>query len=441
MEYVVVFVGGALAAVSALLIGYFRYVSLLRAEQRQVRTWDAQLKAESADLGQKARTLAEKQSQLNEGIAAFEARRVKYDDLVRENSGLKQDCFNLSVQLKKMELDHAALAKRQDEIDHKANELAGRYLKESVSWIGAKLNANNFSSCKQRLLNVIGACRSIGFGVPADQERELVQDLQKCFEQAVRDEYAREEQARIKVQIREEEKLARERAKEDEELERETQEADRIVQDAAREVELMRAAMEKALKETQDEHNVEVEFYKMKLQEAEEKRTLAEAKRAEAEANRQRAISLAQLTKTGCVYVISNIGSFGEGVFKVGMTRRLNREERVEELSNASVPFPFDVQMMIRCDDAPSLENAIHRELRKQRVNKANPRKEFFRVDLDSLRRLAESLNGKVIEFNPVPEAEQYRETIGMSDNDAEEYEKAYGSVMADTDASNGDEE
>ena len=163
----------------------------------------------------------------------------------------------------------------------------------------------------------------------------------------------------------------------------------------------------------------------------------------EAEAKHQRAISQAQLTKVGCVYVISNIGSFGEGVFKIGMTRRVKPEERVEELSNASVPFPFDVQMMIKCDDAPSFENAIHRELHKQRMNKtkAASRKEFFRVDLDSVRTIVESLNGKVYEFHPVPKAEQYRETIDMPDDIAEIYERTYESVMGDGRDSLADEE
>ena len=100
-----------------------------------------------------------------------------------------------------MERDHAAIIQRQDEINGKSDALAARYLKESVSWVGDKLNPNNFSTCKQRLLNVIGACRSIGFDVPEKQEQELIQNLQRDFEQAVRDQFAREEQARIKRRL------------------------------------------------------------------------------------------------------------------------------------------------------------------------------------------------------------------------------------------------
>jgi hypothetical protein len=423
MEYVVVFLGGAAAAASVLLIGYFRYFRLLRAKQRRVEDWNDRLLADFATLKQRTKEILEKERQAEEAvaarfeyqakeIAAFEARKVKYDEIVRENSGLKQDCFNLSVQLKKTERDHAVLSRRQDEIDMKANGLAARYLKESVSWIGDKLNPNNFSSCKQRLLNVIGACRSIGFDVPEAQERELVQNLQNDFEQAVRDEFARQEQARIKSQIREEEKLARE--------------SDRQIKDAEREKAAIQSALEKALKETHDEHSAEVELLKARLKEAEQKS--------------QRAISQAQLTKAGHVYVLSNIGSFGEGVYKIGMTRRLEWEDRVRELGDASVPFPFDVHMMISCDDAPTLENALHRELHKQRVNRVNFRKEFFRVDFDSIRRIVEARHGSV-EYHAEPEALQYRESMSMPDEDFDFIENTVESVVGNADGSLGDDE
>ncbi len=429
MEYFVLFLAGAAAAASALLIGYFGYVRLVQTEKQRVQSWNNRLKTESADLDrQKLEQAHRKQASdeaiatqiydlenrkksFNEAIADFESRKIKYDELAQENSGLKQDCFNLSVQLKKMERDHATLAQIQDEIDEKANGFADRYLKESVSWIGSKLNPNNFSSCKQRLLNVIGACRSIGFDVPEVQERELVQNLQNDFEQAVRDEFARQEQARIKAQIREEEKLARE--------------IDKQIKDAEREKAAIQTALKKALRETKDEHSAEVELLKTRLKEAEEKS--------------QRAISRAQLTKAGHVYVLSNIGSFGEGVYKIGMTRRLVPQDRVRELGDASVPFPFDVHMMISCDDAPSLENALHRELHKQRVNKVNFRKEFFRVEFGSIEKIVESQHGEV-DYHAEPEALQYRESMNMPDEDYEFIEHTVESVMGDSDASPSDE-
>lgn len=113
--------------------------------------------------------------------------------------------------------------------------------------------------------------------------------------------------------------------------------------------------------------------------------------------------------RAGFVYVISNIGSFGEGVYKIGMTRRLDPMERIAELSDASVPFNFDVHAMIFTDDAPGLEAALHREFDDRKVNKVNTRREFFRVTLDEIKRVVRENYDQTVEFVDIPDAEQYR--------------------------------
>lgn len=95
---------------------------------------------------------------------------------------------------------------------------------------------------------------------------------------------------------------------------------------------------------------------------------------------------MAQQTKSSYVYIISNFGSFGDGVFKIGMTRRLEPLDRVRELGDASVPFTFDVHALIYSEDAPALEAELHRHFNEHRLNLVNNRKEFFRVDLDELK-------------------------------------------------------
>ena len=127
-------------------------------------------------------------------------------------------------------------------------------------------------------------------------------------------------------------------------------------------------------------------------------------------------------------------------MYKIGMTRRLEPQDRVRELGDASVPFPFDVHMMISCNDAPSLENALHRELHKQRVNKVNFRKEFFRVDFDWIRKIVESQNGEV-EYHAEPEALQYRESMTMPEEDFDFIEHTVESIAGDADTSLEDEE
>ncbi|MBC6431715.1 GIY-YIG nuclease family protein [Nostoc sp. HG1] len=141
---------------------------------------------------------------------------------------------------------------------------------------------------------------------------------------------------------------------------------------------------------------------------------------AEAEANKERAISQAQLTKSGHVYIISNIGSFGEDVYKIGMTRRLEPMDRVKELGDASVPFPFDVHAMIFCENAPELESRLHMCFQARRMNKENKRKEFFRVSLEEIVKVVRETDAELkicrseITFTKVAEAVDYRKTLAQ---------------------------
>lgn len=153
-----------------------------------------------------------------------------------------------------------------------------------------------------------------------------------------------------------------------------------------------------------------------------------EAERADLEARREEIASHLDTIETnlkdidyreanqraGYVYVISNIGSFGEGVYKIGMTRRLEPMERIYELSDASVPFNFDLHAMIFSDDAPRLEAALHRAFDDRKVNAVNHRREFFRVPLAEIKDVIRQNHDKTVEFVDVPDAEQYRETLKL---------------------------
>ena len=120
--------------------------------------------------------------------------------------------------------------------------------------------------------------------------------------------------------------------------------------------------------------------------------------------------------KAGYVYVISNVGSFGEDVYKIGMTRRLNPQDRVDELGDASVPFTFDVHAMIFSDDAPKLEAALHKAFEKNKVNMINSRKEFFKVKLEDIEKVIHENHDKLIEINKVADAEQYKESLKLKE-------------------------
>lgn len=207
----------------------------------------------------------------------------------------------------------------------------------------------------------------------------------------------------LKDQEREEQRALREQMREEEKARKEYE---RAIRDAAKEEETLRKAMEKAQAQVaaaNDAQRAELESRLLELQ----------AKLKEAEERNQRALSMAQQTRTGHVYVISNLGSFGEHVFKIGMTRRLEPKDRVRELGDASVPFEFDIHAMIFSDDAPTLEKSLHRHFLKQQVNKVNPRKEFFRVDLQSIRTELEQL-GIETHWTMKADAEEYRATLQL---------------------------
>lgn len=341
--------------------------------------------------------LDEERGKLESDQEEFRRRAVAYRELEQEKRLLKRDLLNLDVANRKLRLDHELQAQAQERIDRRSGELAERFLLDTERWVANSITANNYAACKQRLVKAIEWCREIGFDVSREREDEILDKLRADYEAEVRRALEREEQARIRARIREEQQREREIQKELQAIEREKA--------------VLEAALAKASALTQDAHSAEIAQLQARL--------------AEAEARQQRAISQAQLTKAGHLYVISNIGSFGENVYKIGMTRRLEPLERISELGDASVPFPFDVHMMISCDDAPALEAALHREFHKFRVNRVNPRKEYFRVDLNAIKAFVESRHGEV-RFMAEAEASEYRQSLSMSDEDQEFVEQVF---------------
>lgn len=202
----------------------------------------------------------------------------------------------------------------------------------------------------------------------------------------------REEQRRIKEAIREEEKARRE--------------FERAIRDAAKEEEVLRKAMEKAQQQIEQASAEQRAKYERQLEE------LA-ARLKEAEERSQRAVSMAQQTKCGHVYVISNVGSFGDSVYKIGLTRRLEPQDRIRELGDSSVPFEFDVHALIYSEDAPGLEHRLHKHFVLNQVNKVNHRKEFFRANLAQIREEIEGL-GLSAAWTMTAKAAEYRETLAI---------------------------
>ena len=214
------------------------------------------------------------------------------------------------------------------------------------------------------------------------------------YEYYVQRERAKEEQRAIKEQMRQEaderKRLEAERKKVEAEESKYQQEINRITD------------------QMQSAHDAELAVLRKRLEEV-------TALVAQIEEKKEEIINL-QNGKAGTVYIISNIGSFGDHVFKVGMTRRLEPQERVNELGDASVPFPFDVHSFIFSEDAVALETALHRELDSRRVNKVNLRKEFFDVSIDELKAIVERID-PTAPFRMTALAEQYRQSMSIKNN------------------------
>jgi hypothetical protein len=283
---------------------------------------------------------------------------------------------------------------------------------------------NNFLKLVLRAFN--GECDAAVMKVKYNNIQTMENRINKCYEDLnklsqttnceitsqfldlkLRELWLTHEYQEMKFEEQEEQRIIRERMREEEKALREFEKAK---QDAEKEERRYQEALEKARRElesatgkTQEKLQDQIEDLQKKL--------------SEAEANK-RAISQAQQTKSGHVYIISNIGSFGENVYKIGMTRRLEPMDRVKELGDASVPFPFDVHAMISCQNAPELESHLHKYFDNRRMNKTNQRKEFFRISLEEILQSVQGLDRErgisksEVRFTKVAEASEYRKTL-----------------------------
>lgn len=261
----------------------------------------------------------------------------------------------------------------------------------------AKVKYNNVKVMESRIEKAWEAINALGGVQQCSITREYLRlrlnELYLAHEYQEKLQEEKEEQRRIREQMREEEVAQRE-------LEKARQEAENEEKRYAAALAKAQEAAERAAGAKQQKLLADIEELKQRL--------------AEAQSNKQRAIARAQLTRSGHVYVISNIGSFGEHVYKIGMTRRLDPLDRVRELGDASVPFLFDVHAMIWTEDAPALESALHRTFHHRRVNRVNDRKEFFRVTLTEIAEVVRTNHAAEIELVSFAEAAEYRQTLAL---------------------------
>jgi predicted RNase H-like nuclease (RuvC/YqgF family) len=260
----------------------------------------------------------------------------------------------------------------------------------------ARVRWNNVTTMEARIEKAFEAVNQLGTVLSvsiADSYLVMkLEELRLTHEYQEKLQAEKEEQRRIKEQMREEERVRRE--------------LEAAKEEAEDEEKRYQKALDKARSELEQAQGAEVEELNKKMAEL-------ELQLKAAQEQKERAISRAQLTKSGHVYIISNIGSFGESVFKIGMTRRLEPLDRIRELSDASVPFGFDIHALAYSEDAPKLEYRLHDHFWQKRVNLVNDRKEFFNITIEELEQFA-AKDGLEITITRLAEAKEYRETLAL---------------------------
>lgn len=287
-------------------------------------------------------------------------------------------------------------AKEGERVTNDLKKLALRAFNGEVDALLSTVKYSNINKYEDRITKIYESINKLTkrwtieitqayFNLRIEELRLVYEYQEKLYEE-------KEEQRRIREMMREEEKVQREIEKAKKDAEQEEARYKKALEEA-----------QKSLEYAKDEDRIKFEEKIRELQE----------QLSEAHQKFERSVSMAQQTKRGYVYVISNIGSFGENVYKIGMTRRLEPMDRVKELGDASVPFEFDVHALISSENAPELENTLHKTFNKNRKNRVNERKEFFNISLEEIEKVVKTNHGE-IEFTRLAEAKEYRETLAI---------------------------
>lgn len=326
---------------------------------------------DAAQYSDRLNQIRQRQKQMiRDRIACTYPRDMTYNGDKRQGAALVNDWMKLMLRAFNGECDAFILKARFDNVTALAQRI--RKSAEAINAIGRRMNIQ----ITQTYIDL------------------KIDELNVAYEYEV---FKAEEKERLR-QIREEE---REKAKVEKELMEKMNKLEKDIQHIQNEKQALQARLDTA-DEGEDVTSLQFELDKLLAREQElevEKEDIAER-----EVN----------ARAGYVYIISNIGSFGENIYKIGMTRRLEPQERVDELGSASVPFTFDVHAFIFSTDAVALETALHHRFDRQRVNLVNSRKEFFNVTLDEIEaEVKRNYNGSV-EFHRTAAAEEYRESMKL---------------------------
>ena len=398
-------------------------LALLDKEKKELIALTQKINAadkEIIKLTQKINAADEFQKQANDKLT---------DSKYRFNLAKEMELKAESQEMKAIRIKFDAEAKVEDALNQNKvfhegiEEVVNLWVNDSWKFIADKLTSENHEQQKTRLKKVFDTCRKYGIDFNSEQENVFYISLDTAWKKEIEIQKAKEEQARIREIMKEEQQAERIRVAEIKKIDQERKELEAKQQQQSERIKLLKEM--EALKQLTEDQRKELsealsnnEQLQLEIEESERRKSMAE------------------LTKAGHIYVISNVGSFGKDVYKIGMTRRLIPEERVKELSDASVPFPFDIHLMLATENAPELEDKLHEELWNHRINLVNDGKEFFSTDLNTIKTFVDKHGGGIkYEYKEVPEASQWRETQARrksgatSQHDVLSHQKSYKEV------------
>ena len=281
-----------------------------------------------------------------------------------------------------------------DLLESRAKLLLRAFNGECVTLFNS-INYNNITNIEKKIEKSFSQINKLGKGlvfVTEEYKKLKIKEARLISDYKIVKQEEKEEQQRIKEQMKEEAKL-----------QKELEEAQSNIN---KEKKRFTLEMEKLKKQLQKANEEEIFALKNKIKELEN--GLEKVKQDEINLENRK-----NSTRAGYVYIISNIGSFGENIYKIGMTRRLDPQIRVDELGSASVPFKFDVHAFIFSEDAFELESKLHNHFNDYRVNKVNTKKEFFNVTLEEIENYVRTLDGTV-KFTKTATADEYRASLSV---------------------------
>ena len=261
----------------------------------------------------------------------------------------------------------------------------------------AKVKYNNILSIEKRIKKTFERLNKLNESNRVELTEEYLDykllELEMVYEYQVKKQEEKEEQKRIREEMREEAKMKKE--------------LEEAKKNTLKDISHFKKALDALNKQLNSDRLSEEELHNLKVKKEELENKINDLNKTLEDIDYRQANQ-----KAGYVYIISNIGAFGKDIYKIGMTRRLEPMDRVDELGDASVPFNFDVHAMIFSEDAPKLENALHKAFEDRKLNMVNSRREFFNVTLEEIEKVIKDNFDKTVEFVREPNAEQYRESL-----------------------------